>query len=88
MFSLGVLFFILAFGAPPFRAAVKTDIYFNYLATKPGNTDFFKYHPHTKQLFKADKIPKPFIDMMIGMLMANPDDRVQDIGQLLDYDFL
>ena len=55
---------------------------------KPGNTDFFKYHPHTKQLFKADKIPKPFIDMMIGMLMANPDDRVQDIGQLLDYDFL
>jgi len=52
IFSLGVLFFILAFGAPPFRAAVKNDIYFNFLDTKPGNTDFFKYHPHTKLLFK------------------------------------
>lgn len=52
IFSMGVLFFILAFGGPPFKAAVKNDIYYNFLNMKPGNSDFFKYHPHTKELFK------------------------------------
>ena len=47
IFSLGVLFFMLAFGAPPFNAAVSADCYFSYLALKPGDTEFFKYHPHS-----------------------------------------
>lgn len=47
IFSLGVLFFILAFGAPPFHATVSSDFYLRFLALKPGDTDFFKYHPHT-----------------------------------------
>lgn len=88
VFSLGVLFFILAFGAPPFKAAVSNDIYFNYLAMKPGNKDFFKYHPHTKMLYKAGKIPQSFIDMMIVMLMAKPESRVQNLSSLLDSEFL
>lgn len=88
VFSLGVLFFVLAFGAPPFKAAVSNDIYFNYLAMKPGNKDFFKYHPHTKLLYKAGKIPESFIDLMIKMLMAKPENRVKKLSELLESDFL
>jgi len=88
VFSLGVLFFILAFGAPPFREAVKNDIYFNFLDMKPGNTDFFKYHPHTKLLFKQEKIPTSFIDMMMGLLMAKPESRTLELGKLLECEFL
>ena len=49
VFSLGVLFFIMAFGAPPFESAQhQTDSYFYFLKMKPGNTDFFRFHPHTR----------------------------------------
>lgn len=88
VFSLGVLFFILAFGAPPFKAAVKNDIYFNFLDMKPGNTDFFKYHPHTKLLYKQAKIPASFIDLMMGLLMAKPESRTVELEKLLEYEFL
>lgn len=79
MFSLGVLFFMLAFGAPPFHAAVNTDCYFSYLVLKPGNTDFFKYHPHTRQLFRDKKIPQSFMDLLVAMLMVEPARRIQDV---------
>ena len=52
VFSLGVLFYILAFGAPPFHTAQMSDVYFKFLAKKPGSLDFFKHHPHTKLLHK------------------------------------
>jgi serine/threonine protein kinase len=51
VFSLGVLFFMMAFGAPPFQSAEFSDGYFSYLKLRPGNTDFFKFHPHKTALF-------------------------------------
>ena len=51
IFSLGVLFFILTFGAPPFHSAEHTDTYFKYLKVKPGSADYFKFHPHSRGLF-------------------------------------
>ena len=72
VFSLGVLFFMLAFGAPPFHSAEMTDCYFSYLLLKPGNIEFFKYHPHTRQLFRDKKIPQSFMELLISMLMAEP----------------
>ena len=56
IFSLGVLFFILAFGAPPFHSAQMSDSYFKFLKMRPGNLDFFKYHPHTKHLYKSGQL--------------------------------
>lgn len=79
---------MLAFGAPPFHAAVSSDCYFSYLVLKPGNTDFFKYHPHTRQLFRDKKIPQSFMDLLIAMLMVEPTRRTQDVGQLLEFEFL
>ena len=52
IFSLGVLFFILAFGAPPFHSAQMSDAYFKFLKMRPHSLDFFKFHPHTKILYK------------------------------------
>lgn len=48
VFSLGVLFFILAFGAPPFHYAQQSDVHFRLLMMKPGQLEFFKFHPHTR----------------------------------------
>ena len=76
IFSLGVLFFMLAFGAPPFHTAEITDCYFSFIKLKPGDTDFFKYHPHTRHLFQRKKIPQSFMNLLISMLMAEPGQRV------------
>ena len=48
MFSLGVLFYMLTFGAPPFQSAEFSDSFFSFLKLRPGNLDFFKYHSHTR----------------------------------------
>ena len=78
---------MLAFGAPPFHAAVSSDCYYSYLVLKPGNTEFFKYHPHTRQLFRDKKIPESFMDLLMAMLMVEPAKRVQEVGKLLEFDF-
>jgi hypothetical protein len=57
IFSLGTLFFMLTFGAPPFHSATPQDTYFKYLKLKPGNTEFFKFHPHTRVLYRENQIP-------------------------------
>ena len=87
IFSLGVLFFMLAFGAPPFNSAVNTDSYFSFLVIRPGNKDFFKFHPHTRLLFRDKKIPESFMDLLMAMLMVEPAKRVQEVGKLLEFDF-
>jgi len=46
IFSLGVLFFMLAFGAPPFQSAQQTDSFYSFLKMRPEM--FFKFHPHTR----------------------------------------
>lgn len=76
IFSLGVLLFILAFGAPPFHRAKVSDEYFRYLKNKPGNTDFFKFHPHTKQLCQDGLIDLNFQKVLISMLQADPSQRL------------
>ena len=82
IFSLGDLFFILAFGAPPFHTAQASDTYFRYLQMKPGNTDFFKFHPHTKKLFRQGLICKSFQKVLIQMLQVDPNLRLQDLEEL------
>ena len=82
-FSLGVLFFILAFGAPPFNTAEKQDTYFRYIKLRPGSTDFFKFHPHTRVLFREGKIEDSFMSLLLALLCADPNQRVQSIESLL-----
>jgi serine/threonine protein kinase len=76
IFSLGIVFFMLAFGAPPFHSAEFSDSYFSFIKLRPGNLDFFKYHPHTRSLYRDNKIPVSFQKMLIDMLMAEPSQRV------------
>lgn len=72
IFSLGVLFFMLAFGAPPFHSAEMSDGFYSFLKSRPGSTDFFKFHPHTRNLYRANKIPQSFMTMLIKMLAPEP----------------
>lgn len=48
IFSLGIIFFTIAFGAPPFHVANNSDLHFRYIQLKPGSFDFFKFHPNTR----------------------------------------
>lgn len=73
VFSLGVLFFMMAFGAPPFQSAEFSDGYYSYLKLRPGNTDFFRFHPHTRALYGRGQIPVSFMNMILSMLMADPN---------------
>lgn len=87
IFSLGVLFFMMAFGAPPFQAAEFSDSFFSFLKLRPGNNDFFRYHPHTRSLFHNNSIPKDFQKLLLEMMMAEPGRRVSNVEQLLKFEF-
>ena len=71
-FSLGVLMFILAFGAPPFHNATKQDTYFRFLKMKAGSTDFFKFHPHTRTLFREGKLEQSLMQLLLALLTVDP----------------
>lgn len=87
IFSLGVLFFMLAFGAPPFNSADFSDGFFSFLKMRPDSLDFFKFHPHTRQLFRDKKIPESFMKMLLAMLKAEPTSRIQRADDLLSLEF-
>ena len=61
---------MLAFGAPPFHAAVNTDCYFSYLVLKPGNTDFFNVYQDTEQLFPWMTVIENLKLRYLGQYMA------------------
>ena len=88
IFSLGVLFFMLAFGAPPFHSAEMSDGFFSFLKQRPDSVDFFKFHPHTRLLFRDNKIPTSFVQMILQMLRTEPTTRIQQVNDLLAFDFL
>ena len=87
IFSLGVLFFMLAFGVPPFASAELKDGFFSFLKARPDSMDFFKFHPHTRLLYRDGKIPEGFMMLLLAMLKADPSQRVQQVEQLLSFDF-
>jgi len=79
IFSLGVLFFVLAFGVPPFHTAEMSDGYFCFLKSRPESLDFFKYHPNTRMLYRENKIPLSFMKLLLAMLRAEPNQRVSSV---------
>lgn len=87
IFSLGVLFFMLAFGVPPFHSAESSDGFFCFLKARPDSLDFFKFHPHTRLLYRDNKIPVSFMKMLLSMLRAEPSLRVQTTDQILMFEF-
>jgi serine/threonine protein kinase len=76
IFSLGVLFFTIAFGAPPFHKADSSDMQFKFIQKKPGNLDFFKYHPNTRTQFREGIIDPNLQTLILAMLCADPNDRI------------
>ena len=87
IFSLGVLFFMLAFGVPPFPSAEMSDGFFCFLKSRPESLDFFKYHQHTRVLFRENKIPVSFMKLLLAMLRAEPSLRVSSVEELMSFEF-
>lgn len=87
VFSLGVLFFMLAFGSPPFQSAEFSDSFFNYIKMRPGNRDFFRFHPHSRALFGSKLIPTDLMDLLLEMMRVDPNQRVQNVSNLIDHPF-
>lgn len=91
LFSLGVLMYILAFGMPPFHQATTKDPYFKLLIRKPEqplNFNFFRFHPHTRVLYREDKIEKDFMTLLLALLQVDPQDRIKNINELYHFDFM
>lgn len=91
LFSLGVLMYILAFGMPPFHQATTKDPYFKLLIRKPEqavNFNFFRFHPHTRVLYREDKIDKALMTLLLALMQVDPQDRVNNINELYDFEFL
>jgi len=76
IFSLGVIFFIMLAGYPPFERAHSTDKWYKPLVS--GDTEgFWKRH-------KNCKIPKNVRDLVTGMLCFRPSRRVT-IDEIKDH---
>jgi len=78
---------MIAFGSPPFQSAELSDSFFNFLKMRPGNKDFFRFHPHTRSLFGSNKIPHDLMDLLLEMLRVEPTQRVQNVDHLVNHPF-
>mmetsp|Transcript_14140 Transcript_14140/g.22042 ORF Transcript_14140/g.22042 Transcript_14140/m.22042 type:complete len:133 (-) Transcript_14140:90-488(-) len=88
VFSLGVLFFILAFGAPPFHSAQMSDSYFKFLRARPQSLDFFKGHPHTKALYKQGYLSESLMRLLLSLLAPEPSQRMTNLEDLFSFEFM
>ena len=71
IFSLGVVFFILKFGVPPFKRAKSDDLNFSLFTRKPDL--FWKHQPAVKRLREKspELIDATLIDLLTRMFSAD-----------------
>ena len=86
IFSLGVILFIITFGAPPFTRAVPSDRNFNIFTR---NKDcFWKMHPSVKKyVAKAGEVNPRLIDLLTSMLSADIGTRPASVKSVLEHPF-
>jgi serine/threonine protein kinase len=90
LFALGVTFFIMHFGVPPFsRADVQVDRLYKIISHYSKSVDknhiiklFLRSHPITKPLLAENLIDFDLIDLIMNLLQEDPSDRIQDISGL------
>ena len=95
LFALGVIFFTLHFGIPPFQVSdMKEDRLYKLISFKSNSTDkkggmkiFLRNHPATKDLLAANKIDYDLMDLIFSLLSESPTDRPQDIQAVKDHPY-
>ena len=82
IFSLGVILFIITFGAPPFSRTVPSDRNFNiFLRNKEC---FWKMHPSVrKYVNKSGPVNPQLIDLLTSMLSTDIDSRPESVQSIL-----
>jgi serine/threonine protein kinase len=63
IFSLGVMFYILYFGSPPFNEANKNCKFYSFWKAR-GSRQFFEDHPATEKLMETGKIDPVIIEVL------------------------
>lgn len=95
IFALGVIFFILHFGVPPFNFAAWEDRLFKLLCFKSNSSDkkaglrfFLKGHPSTKELLLQNKIDYDLMDVITTLLAEDPKNRPGSIAEVRAHPYL
>ena len=86
IFSLGVILFIITFGAPPFSRTLPGDRNFNiFLRNKEC---FWKMHPSVKKyVAKSGPVNPKLIDLLTNMLSADISARPESVQNVLEHAF-
>jgi len=79
IFSLGVILFILAFGAPPFNMAALSDQNFRILARNPDG--FWKNHPNVRK--SKRELDPDLKELLTRMLSSNISSRPASVAELM-----
>lgn len=89
IFSLGVILFILYFGAPPFsRADPRNDRFYSLLSKKPES--FFRLHPTIKRVqseLNIATVDADLIDLLTVLLSQDLSVRPRTIDDVLGHKF-
>jgi serine/threonine protein kinase len=83
MFALGVMLFIMEFGASPFSAATKDNQYYRYLYREPNMQKmFFRMHPSTKEQQMKGSLNNDLVDLLLALFNENPEKRPKTIADI------
>lgn len=86
IFSLGVILFIIIFGAPPFNRAVPQDRNFNIFSR--NKTYFWKMHPSVKNyVAKSGPVNPQLVDLLTKMLSIEIESRPESVKSVLEHAF-
>lgn len=78
IFGLGVILFILAFGAPPFNMATNSDANYRILTRSPEK--FWQNHPNVKKSKRGGlALDSDLSNLLTSMMAQNPQNRPENI---------
>ena len=86
IFSLGMILFILAFGAPPISMASNNDP--NYRIFKRNPQKFWQNHPNVKKSQRGKNgLDQDLVDLLTKMLADSPQTRPQTMNDVMSHPF-
>jgi serine/threonine protein kinase len=86
---LGVILFIMEFGAPPFEMATKSNNYYRYFYREPNMMKlFFRLHPSSKELHAKGQLNHDLMELLLALLNENPEKRPKNVAEIRQFAYL
>jgi len=83
IFTLGVLFWILRFAAPPFHSSKSNDRNYQLLQRRPDA--YWRLHPCVKR--GGQSLDEDFVSLLTSMLEADASKRPQSVAEVMGHPF-